>query len=74
MKVSEARKIAFKVLLRFEKGEFKFLKESLNRYIEDARLKKEDVGLVTEISYGVMRWRGFLDSEITRFSKKKMMN
>lgn len=72
MKVSQSRKIAFKVLLRFEKREIRFLKESLNRCIDDSKLKREDIALATDISYGVIRWRGLLDSEITKFSKKKL--
>ncbi len=72
MKVSQARQIAFKVLLSFEKKEIRFLKESLNRYIDDSGLKREDIALATEIAYGVMRWRGFLDYIIDRVSKKKI--
>ena len=72
MKVSQARRIAFKALLRFEKKEIRFLKESLNRYIDESGLKREDIALATEIAYGVMRWRGFLDYIIDQVSKKKI--
>jgi len=72
IKPSQARKAAFKILLKFENREIKFLKESLNRYIENSKMKKTDIALATDIVYGVMRWRGFLDSKISIFSKKNI--
>ena len=72
IRISQARKAAFKVLLKFEKGEIKFLKESLNQYIEDHKMQKNDLALATDIVYGVMRWRGLLDFKISKFSNKKI--
>ena len=72
IKVSRARKAAFEVLLKFEKGEIKFLKESLNRFTETHEIQKNDLALATDIVYGVMRWRGLLDFKISKFSQKKI--
>src|SRR3989338_6115918 len=72
IRISQARKAAFEVLLKFEKGEIKFLKESLNQYIEDHKMQKNDLALATDIVYGVMRWRGLLDFKISKFSNKKI--
>lgn len=68
MSTSPARAAAFDVLLRIEQQDA-YASELLhsNQY---AKISSADHGLATELVMGVLRWRSFLDAEITRFSNK----
>jgi 16S rRNA (cytosine967-C5)-methyltransferase len=70
MSTSPARAAAFDVLLRIERQDA-YASELLhsNQY---EKLSPADHGLTTELVMGVLRWRSLLDSEIGRFSDKKI--
>jgi 16S rRNA (cytosine967-C5)-methyltransferase len=68
MAISQARKIAFDVLLRVV---------NQNAYADDAlraaldeQVKSEDAGLATELTLGVLRWQRLLDFVIDGYLKK----
>ena len=68
MPISQARTIAFDVLLRVAKQ---------NAYADDVlraelgkTVKAEDAGLATELALGVLRWQRLLDFVIDRYLKK----
>jgi 16S rRNA (cytosine967-C5)-methyltransferase len=68
MTISQARTIAFDVLLRVAKQ---------NAYADDVlraelgeSVKTEDAGLATELALGVLRWQRLLDFLIDRYLKK----
>jgi 16S rRNA (cytosine967-C5)-methyltransferase len=68
MPISQARTIAFDVLLRVAKQ---------NAYADDVlraelngTVKTEDAGLATELAFGVLRWQRLLDFVIDRYLKK----
>jgi 16S rRNA (cytosine967-C5)-methyltransferase len=69
MPISQARTVAFDVLLRVAKQ---------NAYADDVLLaeldrtvKTEDAGLATELALGVLRWQRLLDFVIDRYLKKR---
>ena len=68
MNISQARTIAFDVLLRVARQ---------NAYADDAlrsdldkTVKTEDAGLATELTFGVLRWQRLLDFLAERYLKK----
>lgn len=71
MPISPARIAAFEVLLRVETTKA-YASELLHasRY---ARLSPADHGLATEIAFGVLRWRSFLDQQIAEHSSVKLI-
>ena len=68
MKVSAARKIAFDVLMRVEEGGA-FASDLLHARLTE-KVKREDAGLATELTLGVLRWRRLLDFLLEQFTKK----
>lgn len=68
MPVTVARKIAFEVLRRVE-AEGAYASDVLHAEL-DASVKPEDAGLATELTLGVLRWRGLLDFLLDRQLKK----
>jgi 16S rRNA (cytosine967-C5)-methyltransferase len=68
MSISQARTIAFDVLLRVAKqGAYA---DDVLRGELDATVKTEDAGLATELAQGVLRWQRLLDFAIDRYLKK----
>jgi 16S rRNA (cytosine967-C5)-methyltransferase len=70
MSVSPSRKVAYQILLRMESGHG-FAVDLLQSSAVSA-LKEPDRRLATEIVMGVLRWRGELDFQIERLSKRKV--
>ncbi len=68
MPVSQARTIAFDVLLRVAKQDA--YADDVLRAELDTTLKTEDAGLATELVLGVLRWQRLLDFIIDRNLKK----
>jgi len=68
MAVSPARKIAFDVLRRVE-SEGAYASDALHSALTATR-KPADAALATELTMGVLRWRGLLDFLLERDSKK----
>ena len=65
-----ARRVAVDVLLRVERGDA-FASLALDAALERTRLAPRDRALATEITYGVLRWRGRLDWIIGRSGRWK---
>jgi 16S rRNA (cytosine967-C5)-methyltransferase len=61
MDVRNSREISLVVLERVEQTEA-FAKEVLERRIENGRLSRRDRGLARELTYGTLRWRGYIDA------------
>ena len=70
MPVSPSRKVAYHILLRLESGHG-FAIDLLQSPAVSA-LKESDRRLATEIVMGVLRWRGELDFQVERLSKRKV--
>jgi 16S rRNA (cytosine967-C5)-methyltransferase len=70
MPISAARKVAFQVLRRVESGRA-FAVDLLARPQVSA-LREVDRKLATELVMGALRWRGELDFEIQRLSRKPL--
>jgi 16S rRNA (cytosine967-C5)-methyltransferase len=68
MPISQARTIAFDVLLRVAKRDA--YADDVLRAELDERVKTEDAGLATELALGVLRWQRLLDFVIDRYLKK----
>ena len=68
MPVSAARKIAYDVLRRVE-AEGAYATDVLHAEL-GARVRADDAALATEITLGVLRWRGLLDFLLQRTLKK----
>src|SRR6266849_4828325 len=68
MPISQARTIAFDVLLRVAKQDA-FADDVLRAEL-DERVKTKDAGLATELALGVLRWQRLLDFAIDRYLKK----
>jgi len=68
MPISQARTIAFDVLLRVAKQDA-FADDVLRAEL-DERVKTKDAGLATELALGVLRWQRLLDCAIDRYLKK----
>jgi 16S rRNA (cytosine967-C5)-methyltransferase len=66
--VSPARKIAFDTLLRVE-AEGAYASDVLHAEL-GPKVKSEDAALATELTLGVLRWRGQLDFHLKRLLKK----
>ncbi len=68
MAISAARKIAFETLRRVE-AEGAYASEVLHTVLGPG-IKNEDAALATELTMGVLRWRGLLDFLLERQLKK----
>jgi 16S rRNA (cytosine967-C5)-methyltransferase len=68
MTISQARTIAFDVLLRVAKQNA-YADDVLRALLNDS-VKTEDAGLATELALGVLRWQRLLDFLIDRYLKK----
>ena len=68
MPISQARTIAFDVLLRVAKQNA--YADDVLRAELDGAVKREDAGLATELALGVLRWQRLLDFVIDRYLKK----
>ena len=68
MPISQARTIAFDVLLRVAKQDA--YADDVLRAELDGKVKTEDAGLATELALGVLRWQRLLDFVIDRYLKK----
>jgi 16S rRNA (cytosine967-C5)-methyltransferase len=68
MTISQARTIAFDVLLRV--AQQNAYADDVLRAQLDASVKAEDAGLATELALGVLRWQRLLDFLIDRYLKK----
>jgi len=68
MPISQARTIAFDVLLRVAKQDA--YADDVLRAELDGSVKTEDAGLATELALGVLRWQRLLDFAIDRYLKK----
>lgn len=68
MSVSAARKIAFEVLRRVEEGGA-FASDLLHARLAE-NVKREDAGLSTELTLGVLRRQRLLDFLLERYTKK----
>ena len=67
MPISQARTIAFDVLLRVAKQDA-YADDVLRAELNES-VKTEDAGLATELSLGVLRWQRLLDFVIDRYLK-----
>jgi len=70
MKSKTVRKLALEILLRLERKEIDVSK-ILDECIREQQLKHADKSLLTELVYGVFRWRGRLDWIIKQFTSGK---
>ncbi|MGA9812392.1 MAG: 16S rRNA (cytosine(967)-C(5))-methyltransferase RsmB [Terriglobales bacterium] len=70
MSISPARTAAFQILLRVEQ-EDAYASELLHSG-PYAQLSPADHGLATGLVMGVLRWQSLLDSQISRFSDKRL--
>ncbi len=68
MSISQARTIAFDVLLRVAKDDA--YADDVLRAELDPTVKAEDAGLATELALGVLRWQRLLDFIIDRYLMK----
>jgi 16S rRNA (cytosine967-C5)-methyltransferase len=68
MPISQARTIAFDLLLRVAKQNA--YADDVLRAELDGSVKTEDAGLATELAFGVLRWQRLLDFVIDRHLKK----
>jgi 16S rRNA (cytosine967-C5)-methyltransferase len=68
MPISIARKIAYDVLLRVE-AEGAYASDALHLEL-DPGVRVDDAALATELTFGVLRWRGLLDFLLERALKK----
>ncbi len=68
MPVSVARKIAYEVLRRVE-AECAYASDVLHAEL-GAAVRQDDAALATELTLGVLRWRGLLDFLLERLLKK----
>lgn len=65
-----AREIAYKVLLDIEKNK-NYSNISINKHFKDVKLSNQDRGLATEIIYGVIENKYYIDYMIDKLSKVK---
>lgn len=65
-----AREIAYKVLLDIEKNK-NYSNMSINKHFKDVKLSNQDRGLATEIIYGVIENKYYIDYMIDKLSKVK---
>ena len=71
--VDKVRELALKVLYKIDKEEA-YSNIALNEILNANRekLKPQDIGLISEITYGVTTWKLTLDVIIEKHSKIKM--
>lgn len=71
--IDKAREIALKILYRIDK-EQAYSNIALDEEISKnkARLNEKDIGLISQIAYGVTTWRLTLDTIIEKYSKIKL--
>ena len=65
-----AREIAFKVLSDIEKNK-NYSNMSINKHFKDLEIKDQDRGFTTELIYGVVENRNYLDYIMDKLSKMK---
>ena len=65
-----AREIAYKVLLDIEKNN-NYSNMAINKHFKDVKLSNQDRGLATEIVYGVIENKYYIDYMIDKLSKVK---
>ncbi|WP_343343525.1 16S rRNA (cytosine(967)-C(5))-methyltransferase RsmB [Terrisporobacter petrolearius] len=65
-----AREIAYKVLLDIEKNK-NYSNMAINKHFKDVKLSNQDRGLATEIIYGVIENKYYIDYMIDKLSKVK---
>ncbi|MEG0855057.1 MAG: 16S rRNA (cytosine(967)-C(5))-methyltransferase RsmB [Terrisporobacter sp.] len=65
-----AREIAYKVLLDIEKND-NYSNMAINKHFKDVKLSNQDRGLATEIIYGVVENKYYIDYIIDKLSKVK---
>ena len=65
-----AREIAYKILLDVEKNK-NYSNMSINKHFKDVKLSNQDRGLATEIVYGVIENKYYIDYMIDKLSKVK---
>ena len=65
-----AREIAYKVLLDIEKNK-NYSNMAINKHFKDVKLSNQDRGLATEIIYGVIENKYYIDYIIDKLSKIK---
>lgn len=65
-----AREISYKILLDVEKNK-NYSNMSINKYFKDVDLSNQDRGLATEIIYGVIENKYYIDYMIDKLSKVK---
>lgn len=66
----KAREIAYKVLLDIEKNK-NYSNMAINKHFKDVKLSNQDRGLATEIIYGVIENKYYIDYMIDKLSKVK---
>ena len=66
----KAREIAYKVLLDIEKNK-NYSNMAINKHFKDAKMSNQDRGLATEIIYGVIENKYYIDYMIDKLSKVK---
>lgn len=67
-----AREIAYKVLLDIEKNK-NYSNMAINKHFKDVELSNQDRGLATEIIYGVIENKYYIDYMIDKLSKVKQI-
>ena len=65
-----AREIAYKVLLDIEKNK-NYSNMAINKHFKDVKMSNQDRGLATEIIYGVIENKYYIDYMIDKLSKVK---
>ncbi|HUK54396.1 MAG TPA: 16S rRNA (cytosine(967)-C(5))-methyltransferase RsmB [Candidatus Binatia bacterium] len=71
MKVSPARAAAFDALLRVER-DAAFATDALDAILRRSAAARDDAALATELTLGVLRWRGLLDFLIERCTSRSV--
>ena len=66
----KAREIAYKVLLDIEKNK-NYSNMAINKHFKDVKMSNQDRGLATEIIYGVIENKYYIDYMIDKLSKVK---
>ena len=69
----KAREIAYKVLLDIEKNK-NYSNMAINKHFKDVKMSNQDRGLATEIIYGVIENKYYIDYMIDKLSKVKTNN
>ena len=71
--IDKTREIALKILYEIEK-EKAYSNIILNKYIKEnkGKLNSKDIGLISELTYGVTMWNLTLEEIIKKYSKIKL--